>query len=505
MGGVVDGEEYNHKHQYKTTNNALGIKWGDAWNTNLQAPEYREDGLTESWFEHGLSCIHFANGNTKNGNIAWAKATLHLSTDAIGPDVPGMALEVGLNVDREGAHYSKITGLKLCYFFIGANGHGTKNDQPKECQDDGKYSNLGEYAISVLDDKTSNEFKAFYDTIVKYLSDLNQINKKGEYMLPDPQTSNLASVLKKSKNIIFHGAPGTGKTYLAKAIAADIVSNGAIQKYTQLSNEQKKQIEFVQFHPSYDYTDFVEGLRPKVNDDGSMGFELQDGIFKKFVAEARKSQNTVKDNLELKPFSCSEAESSLPFVFIIDEINRGEISKIFGELFFAVDPGYRGKVGEVSTQYANLHENPEDKFFIPDNVYIIGTMNDIDRSVDSFDFAMRRRFRFIEIKAGKQLGMLDMLNEKKDEAIRRMASLNKAISAVEGLNENYHIGAAYFLKLETLGFEQLWTDYLAPLLQDYIRGMYEEKEKLAALQAAYELKSKETGEQADVSNDANED
>ena len=96
-------------------------------------------------------------------------------------------------------------------------------------------------------------------------------------------------MLIESKNLIFRGAPGTGKSYLAKEIAADIISNGYYEKYTQLSDEQKKQVEFVQFHPSYDYSDFVEGLRPKVNDDGSMGFELQDGIFKKFVTRARKN------------------------------------------------------------------------------------------------------------------------------------------------------------------------------------------------------------------------
>lgn len=163
-------------------------------------------------------------------------------------------------------------------------------------------------------------------------------------------------------------------------------------------------------------------------------------------------------------------------MFIIDEINRGEISKIFGELFFSIDPGYRGKVGEISTQYSNLHADPNEKFYIPENVYIIGTMNDIDRSVDSFDFAMRRRFRFVELKADECLEMLASLEneELQAEAIRRMTALNKAIVEVEDLNENYQIGAAYFLKLKTLGFDQLWTDYLQPLLQEYIQGMYDE-------------------------------
>ena len=174
-----------------------------------------------------------------------------------------------------------------------------------------------------------------------------------------------------------------------------------------------------------------------------------------------------------------------PFIFIIDEINRGEISKIFGELFFSIDPGYRGRAGEVSTQYANMHDNPDEKFYIPENVYIIGTMNDIDRSVDSFDFAMRRRFRFIEIKSEERLEMLDALGEDKDEAIRRMTALNNEISNVEELNDNYHIGASYFLKLKYLTFDQLWTDYLQPLLQEYVRGMYDEDGIMKKFEEAY--------------------
>lgn len=404
-----------------------------------------------------------------------------------------------------------------------------------------------------------------------------------------------SSMLIESKNLIFRGAPGTGKSHLAKEIAADIISNGYFNDYSLLSDEQKKQVEFVQFHPSYDYSDFVEGLRPKLNDDGTMGFELKDGIFKRFVARARKNYENSKktrddveselsaqesieeffSNIELgvdtfktitgnkftitsvdenhinifipgnatfnklslsldevrrmlesgeqfdkikdittffgKAFATqaysydfaiykaikaqktgkakrkAEREELRKYIFIIDEINRGEISKIFGELFFTIDPGYRGKAGEISTQYSNLHNNPEEKFYIPENVYIIGTMNDIDRSVDSFDFAMRRRFRFAELKADERTEMLASLDsdELKDEAIRRMTALNKEISGVEELNENYHIGAAYFLKLKALNFDQLWTDYLQPLLQEYIHGMYNEEEIMNRFAKAY--------------------
>ena len=195
----------------------------------------------------------------------------------------------------------------------------------------------------------------------------------------------------------------------------------------------------------------------------------------------------------------AKQEELKKYIFIIDEINRGEISKIFGELFFAIDPGYRGKTGEISTQYSNLHSDPGEKFYIPENVYIIGTMNEIDRSVDSFDFAMRRRFRFVELRADERLEMLASLEneELEAEAIRRMAALNKAIAEVEDLNENYQIGASYFLKLKTLDFDQLWTDYLQPLLQEYIQGMYDEEGIMNRFVRAY-------GYQKPARGDANE-
>ena len=309
------------------------------------------------------------------------------------------------------------------------------------------------------------------------------VQRSGGYRNP------FSSMLIESKNLIFRGAPGTGKSYLAREIAADIVSDGYFDDYTLLTDEQKKQVEFVQFHPSYDYSDFVEGLRPKLNADGSMGFALRDGIFKKVVARARVNYENAQGS----------TETLKKYIFIIDEINRGEISKIFGELFFAIDPGYRGRAGEISTQYSNLHSDPDEKFYIPENLYIIGTMNDIDLSVDSFDIAMRRRFRFVELKADERLEMLASLGDEglKDEAIRRMKALNEEIVGVEDLNENYQIGASYFLKLKTLSFDQLWTDYLQPLLQEYVRGMYDEEGLMDRFAKAY-------GYQRPVRGDANE-
>lgn len=170
-------------------------------------------------------------------------------------------------------------------------------------------------------------------------------------------------------------------------------------------------------------------------------------------------------------------------------------------MFFAIDPGYRGRDGEVATQYSNLHANPTEKFYIPENVYIIGTMNDIDRSVDSFDFAMRRRFRFVEIKADERLEMLESLEDEalKNEAIQRMTALNQAIIDVEDLNRNYQIGASYFLKLKTLSFDELWTDYLEPLLQEYVRGMYDEEERMIQFAEAYGYSKQNRGEADEMS------
>lgn len=307
-----------------------------------------------------------------------------------------------------------------------------------------------------------------------------------------------ADQLIKNHNIILNGAPGTGKTHLAHEIAAKMLGKSTwaeVEKNQNLSSH----VGFVQFHPSYDYTDFVEGLRPTTQ--GNTPFELLPGIFKKFCEEALKKGYKNNGNGEYETSDEGEVvavDNAKPYIFIIDEINRGEMSKIFGELFFSIDPGYRGRKGKVQTQYANMEKNGNEfdkalandkygQFFVPENVYIIGTMNDIDRSVESMDFAMRRRFKFVEILASKQDGMLKKkFGNDADIVICKMNNLNLAIQKTEGLGSEYHIGPSYFLKLdENMDFYELWEEYLKGIIYEYLRGRDDVSETLARIQEAY--------------------
>jgi len=285
------------------------------------------------------------------------------------------------------------------------------------------------------------------------------------------QYTDYVKLLKKNYNVVLTGAPGTGKTFISKQIAAAMVADST---WSDLSKEQKEHVEFVQFHPSFDYTDFVEGLRP----EGDNEFKLKDGVFKAFCKKA------------------AESEDDTPFVFIIDEINRGEISKIFGELFYSIEPDYRGDETRVKTQYNNLISETDifkDGFYVPENVYIIGTMNDIDRGVEAMDFAIRRRFAWREVtteESADNMGLSDI-------AKKVMSALNKALNDA-GLSNAYCIGGAYFRKLEGDDFATLWNYHLKGIVSEYFRGEPDADKKLKevakAYNAAYRLQDEQNGD-----------
>jgi hypothetical protein len=204
---------------------------------------------------------------------------------------------------------------------------------------------------------------------------------------------------------------------------------------------------------------------------------------------------TIAAEAEMKDVQSLETQyyTNKPFVFIIDEINRGELSKIFGELFFAIDPGYRGTKGRVKTQYQNLVESgdPFEKgVYVPENVYIIGTMNDIDRGVESMDFAIRRRFAWVEVNVEGRMSMLDEIIPDWSEAAKRcMTSLNAALKEKAiGLTSAYDIGPAYFLKLEQYDgdFEKLWNYHIKGIVTEYLRGTRGVEEKVNVLKEAFD-------------------
>jgi MoxR-like ATPase len=289
----------------------------------------------------------------------------------------------------------------------------------------------------------------------------------------DKMKNEIKALLEANNQTILTGAPGTGKTFLAREVAADMLNCSTDEL------KSKEGFSFVQFHPAYDYTDFVEGLKPVKagnNPNNSIGFELCDGVFMEFCKKAEKQDG-----------NC---------VFVIDEINRADLSRVFGELFYALEPDYRGE--PVLTQYASLKEGEEKQFRVPKNVFIIGTMNDIDRSVESIDFALRRRFAWYEVKADAPrfdtVIQPDLDVTIKEKAKERYLSLNKEIGETEELGESYQIGPAYYRKLkEYVGVNDLWeifwARHLELLIREYVRGWPKSKkdEQIKKFRAAYNL------------------
>jgi len=269
--------------------------------------------------------------------------------------------------------------------------------------------------------------------------------------------------LKKGKNIIYYGAPGTGKTFGVKSNIEYIVE------------DIEKQFVMTQFHPSYTYEDFIEGVKPSGLTEGVMNFELKDGEFKLFCQKAK-----VDEEKFLKENDFYNAIKKYGYFFFVDEINRAELSRVFGELLYSLE--YRGKSGKIKTQYSSLRDEYE-YFYIPENLFFIGTMNDVDRSIDSFDLALRRRFVWLRKDCDYQVIKNNIQDENIENYVKACENLNKYIVGLDGLGEKYQIGHSYFLKIKSYiknkitqnCMNELFDYHIEPLLVEYLRVEYDEK------------------------------
>ncbi|WP_407411677.1 AAA family ATPase [Methanobrevibacter sp.] len=253
----------------------------------------------------------------------------------------------------------------------------------------------------------------------------------------------LCELLKNKKNIIVQGAPGVGKTFMAKRLA-----------YSIMGSKDVDRVMMVQFHQSYSYEDFVMGYRPS-ND----GFDLKNGSFYNFCKKA-------------------EEDTENDYFFIIDEINRGNLSKIFGELFMLIENDKRGEKNKIQLLYS------DELFFIPKNVYIIGLMNTADRSLAMLDYALRRRFAFFDLKPGFDSNGFrkyqeNLSDNKFDKLIEVMKELNNDIKGDESLGEGFRIGHSYLCNIKDENIHEKLSyiiEYeLIPLLKEY---WFDEQEKI---------------------------
>lgn len=255
-----------------------------------------------------------------------------------------------------------------------------------------------------------------------------------EVFMDGKSYDNLVDLVRKKKNVVLQGAPGVGKTFAAKRLA-----------YSMMGLKDQERIMMIQFHQSYTYEDFIEGFRPSGT---GLNFEIKKGSFYNFCKKAA-------DNLEKEYF------------FIIDEINRGNLSKIFGELFVLIENDKRGN--SLQLLYS------DEKFFVPENVLIIGMMNTADRSLAMLDYALRRRFAFYEMKPsfsseGFRNYQTSLNNTNFDHLINCVDKLNNAIEADDSLGDGFSIGHSYFCNLDDVNYQVLsnLVEYeLIPLLKEY--------------------------------------
>ncbi len=268
-------------------------------------------------------------------------------------------------------------------------------------------------------------------------------------------------LLKTHKNIIFHGIPGTGKTYTIVNNIKNIIKN-------------ENQMLITQFHPSFSYEDFIEGIKPTGIENGQLKLELKNGIFREFCNKAKEEEKEFLGELEKGNFN--EALSDYGYFFIADEINRAELSRVFGELLYALE--YRGEKGKIKTQYASMRGDED--FYVPENVFFLGTMNDLDKSIDSFDLALRRRFIWQEMTCDYDVIKNEIYAKNIEEYAQACKKLNDKI---KDIGEKYQLGHSYFLKIEFKDDEiknndmkKLFSNRFEALLKEYLRSEYSEKD-----------------------------
>jgi hypothetical protein len=264
-------------------------------------------------------------------------------------------------------------------------------------------------------------------------------NLLNEVFLEKDEVSRIARLLEYKKNIILQGPPGTGKTFLARRLA-----------YAMMGQKDKSRVQMIQFHQSYAYEDFIQGFRP--NEKGQ--FELANGIFYRFCKEAQKTPDQ-------------------PFFFIIDEINRGNLSKIFGELMLLIEHDKRGPEFKIPLTYSKQGT----EFYIPENVHIIGTMNTADRSLAMVDYALRRRFAFIDLdpqfngKFKAELKRQQVPEELIAKISVKLEDLNKSIAKETDLGKGFMIGHSYFCNVPDKPnldwWKQIIQSEIQPLLEEY--------------------------------------
>ena len=267
-----------------------------------------------------------------------------------------------------------------------------------------------------------------------------------------------ASIETWSKNMIFYGAPGTGKTKFVKD-CLDIL------------DPNRARTEWVQFHSGFEYEDFIDGIKPIGIQNGNLNLALTNGIFKEFCLKA--AQNTDEN-----------------FFFIVDEINRADIAAVFGETLSLLEENYRGE--NIKTKNFSLSNQ---EFFIPTNIYFIGMMNDVDKSIDCFDLALRRRFAWVLMECDYEVveNATDKAYETKCESLNSYITKEeyqlKGSKKTDGLNlgRAYEIGHSYFLKKEAMSEQQIWDRHIEPILREYIRTQFGDRDAEDKLNIAREI------------------